>query len=330
MKYSCELVKDLLPLYYDDVCSLESRKIVEEHLAECPACKSELQKYKNTSADERLSAERADVVGHHTKAVKRKSMVAGLCFSAILAVPILVCLIVNLATGHALDWFFIVLTSLMVLGSVTAVPLIVEKEKFLWTIGSFTASLLLLLLTTCLYAGGSWFFIAAIPVLFGLSLVFSPIVIHKLPLSGFVPRHKGLLIMAINTVWLYATVIAAGLYSHFDSFSKALLLTTVPALLPWILFAVIRYLKTNGWIRAGLCTIVSGVFLSLIQDVIFRIDQGIWDVNFLRADLFNWNYDTVTPNVYLLLLLTGVIAGITLIAIGMLRKNIGPKPKNNR
>ena len=40
MKYSCNLVKDLLPLYIDNVCSEESREIVEQHLAECSDCKA--------------------------------------------------------------------------------------------------------------------------------------------------------------------------------------------------------------------------------------------------------------------------------------------------
>ncbi len=41
MKYSCEVIKDLLPLYMDDCCSSKSRQMVEEHLEECPACKQE-------------------------------------------------------------------------------------------------------------------------------------------------------------------------------------------------------------------------------------------------------------------------------------------------
>ena len=32
MKYECEVIRDLLPLYADDVCSAGSRKMVEEHL----------------------------------------------------------------------------------------------------------------------------------------------------------------------------------------------------------------------------------------------------------------------------------------------------------
>ena len=43
MKTSCEIIKDLLPLFHDGVCSNESRAMVEEHLAECDNCKSELQ-----------------------------------------------------------------------------------------------------------------------------------------------------------------------------------------------------------------------------------------------------------------------------------------------
>lgn len=38
MKYPCNLVRDLLPLYLDSVCSAESREIVEKHLESCPEC----------------------------------------------------------------------------------------------------------------------------------------------------------------------------------------------------------------------------------------------------------------------------------------------------
>ena len=34
MKYNCDLISDLLPLYKDDICSDTTKKIVEEHIAE--------------------------------------------------------------------------------------------------------------------------------------------------------------------------------------------------------------------------------------------------------------------------------------------------------
>lgn len=43
MKISCEIIKDLLPLYHDGVCSNDSKKTVEEHMAYCDSCKADLQ-----------------------------------------------------------------------------------------------------------------------------------------------------------------------------------------------------------------------------------------------------------------------------------------------
>jgi hypothetical protein len=43
-KVSCEIVKDILPLYYDRVCSEDSKRMVEEHLSECNNCKVEYKK----------------------------------------------------------------------------------------------------------------------------------------------------------------------------------------------------------------------------------------------------------------------------------------------
>lgn len=41
---SCDIIKDVLPLYYDNVCSEPTRAMVEEHIAECEDCRTLLQK----------------------------------------------------------------------------------------------------------------------------------------------------------------------------------------------------------------------------------------------------------------------------------------------
>ena len=38
MKISCDVMRDLLPLYAEDMVSADSRKIVEDHLRGCPSC----------------------------------------------------------------------------------------------------------------------------------------------------------------------------------------------------------------------------------------------------------------------------------------------------
>lgn len=43
MNISCKVIKDLLPLYHDGVCSADSRRIVEEHLEQCESCRDELK-----------------------------------------------------------------------------------------------------------------------------------------------------------------------------------------------------------------------------------------------------------------------------------------------
>ena len=38
MKLPCKVIEDMLPMYYDKVCSEESAALVEEHLRSCPRC----------------------------------------------------------------------------------------------------------------------------------------------------------------------------------------------------------------------------------------------------------------------------------------------------
>lgn len=45
-RISCDVIGDLLPLYCDDVCSEDSRKIIDAHLPDCPNCSELLQKMK--------------------------------------------------------------------------------------------------------------------------------------------------------------------------------------------------------------------------------------------------------------------------------------------
>ena len=48
MTYPCGIIKDLLPLYIDDVCNEESRQAVETHLSEGAACRNCYEAMKST------------------------------------------------------------------------------------------------------------------------------------------------------------------------------------------------------------------------------------------------------------------------------------------
>ena len=47
----CEVIRDLIPLYVDGCCSENTRTLVEEHLAVCPACKEEYALMKGAFAE---------------------------------------------------------------------------------------------------------------------------------------------------------------------------------------------------------------------------------------------------------------------------------------
>ena len=42
----CKIIEDLIMLYAEDLCSEDSKKMVEEHLKTCESCKKKLASYK--------------------------------------------------------------------------------------------------------------------------------------------------------------------------------------------------------------------------------------------------------------------------------------------
>ena len=63
-KITCNVVRDLIPLYVDDVLSNDSKEIVENHIAECEGCKKYYSQLKDGAT---LTAERSR---HDQKIIK--------------------------------------------------------------------------------------------------------------------------------------------------------------------------------------------------------------------------------------------------------------------
>lgn len=198
MKTDCNIIRDLLPLYADDVCSKESRALVDEHLQECPDCLEELVNLRKSEIEDRLGAEREDVIQKQKKQMGRRSAAIGSVLAWIFLIPVVICLFINRLQGGGLSWFFVVVAALAVAASVTVVPLTVQENKLFWTFCAFCASLMILLAVTCIYSGGDWFFVAASASLFGLSVFFLPFVIKAKPLQKYVPERKALTVIAVD------------------------------------------------------------------------------------------------------------------------------------
>lgn len=44
MKNECSIIRDILPLYVENMVSEDTSEFVKEHLESCPACRAELEK----------------------------------------------------------------------------------------------------------------------------------------------------------------------------------------------------------------------------------------------------------------------------------------------
>ena len=67
----CKIIRDLLPLYHDEVASIESIKLVEDHLETCPECKEILSSIKEDVKKKTMpNIEQAKVSGF--RAVKKR------------------------------------------------------------------------------------------------------------------------------------------------------------------------------------------------------------------------------------------------------------------
>lgn len=206
MKAECEVIRDLLPLYADDVCSGASKAMIEAHLPECPECAGILNQLKKQEIETDLRNETSQVITSQAKQFKRRSTTVGSVISGIFMVPILVCLIVNLTSGAALDWFFVVLGALAVAASLIVVPIIAPRDKLFWTFCAFCVSLIALLSVCCWYSHGNWFFTAASASLFGLSVVGLPFVLRAGPVRPLIGNFSRPLIVAAVDVILFANM----------------------------------------------------------------------------------------------------------------------------
>ncbi len=87
MEKTCEIIKDLLPLYIDGVCSEDSKNAVEEHIKTCEDCKRELEDYRGEiSAVERQEEEVIKKISSRWKKSKTKALFSGIFIMAVIAI----------------------------------------------------------------------------------------------------------------------------------------------------------------------------------------------------------------------------------------------------
>lgn len=112
-KVSCGIIKDLLPLYYDEVCCGESNKMVKEHLDECTSCKNDLDRIKNDIKLPKETVEKNRSDGNVIKDIadswnrsKVKAFVRGLIGATVLIIVALTLVFSYFSETHISIWGF--------------------------------------------------------------------------------------------------------------------------------------------------------------------------------------------------------------------------------
>lgn len=94
MKYKCNVIKDLLPLYIEKITSQDSNEIIEEHLKECENCKEYFLKLEDEGFLEDLKEENEDKENPKKtmKNIKKKIMRGKLLFALITVIIVIITL----------------------------------------------------------------------------------------------------------------------------------------------------------------------------------------------------------------------------------------------
>lgn len=108
MKLPCKVVEDMLPLYYDGVCSQESKELVESHLIDCPQCSRvfkdlhyEINRSKETAEDLRPLKK---IAGEWKKS-NRSALKKGICITLVAVLLVVTVLVGVWYFGYAKFYF---------------------------------------------------------------------------------------------------------------------------------------------------------------------------------------------------------------------------------
>lgn len=229
------------------------------------------------------------------------------------AVALLACFICNLAVNHTLSWFFIVLSALIC--AFTFVPTVTgffETKKLLAFSVSTYLSICLLLFTCAVYTNGlAWFLTAALGVLMGYVMVFVPVLLKRTNYA----RHKYIISFSALFVLTVLMMIHIRIRQAF-MLGNAILLTAY-GFVPVIACAVICAFHFNAFLKAGICTAISGITLYCANHVIATL-FGLPDNKPYQVDFQNWE-QCVTGNVHLIVITATLFISAVLSAIGFLR-----------
>ena len=316
----CDVVQDLLPLYYDSACTSASKKMVEQHLMTCEKCKKTYEALRNTTIDTVMKNESEGILERHAKKERNMAYKAGIMIALILMVPVVITFIVSMSSGGGLGVFAVLTASMLLVASLSVVPLLSTQRRMTKSILASVIALLLIFFFVDRMNGGGEFVLWTIPTIFGLSIVFFPLVIRNIALPPILSDKKALITLTWDTLWLFLTIFEVCNHSGDIEGMRAgytvslILMTGV-----WLVFLIARYLPVNVWIKAGIILIISCIWTTFTNDVYAYFAEHKKQLTILSTNFSDWsNNICFNANVYTLILIFGGIVGGGLLVYGII------------
>lgn len=316
----CDVVQDLLPLYYDNACTSASKKMVEQHLMTCEKCKKTYEALRNTTIDTVMKNESEGILERHAKKERNMAYKTGIVIALILMVPVVITFIVSMSSGGGLGVFAVLTASMLLIASLSVVPLLSTQRRMTKSILASVIALLLIFFFVDRMNGGGEFVLWTIPTIFGLSIVFFPLVIRNITLPPILSDKKALITLTWDTLWLFLTIFevcnhSGDIEGMRTGYTVSLILMTGV----WLVFLIARYLPVNVWIKAGIILIISCIWTVFTNDVYAYFAEHKKQLTILSTNFSDWsNNICFNANVYTLILIFGGIVGGGLLIYGII------------
>lgn len=225
------------------------------------------------------------------------------------------CFICDLAINKGLTWFWIVLSALLLAFTFTNLPKLIKKHKLILIPSSMYIALCLLLGVCCIYTHGNWFIIPALSVLFGLTIIFTPIYISKLKPFAKIRKFNDFISIGIDFLTLNILLIVINIFTVVNGHAQNhwFLKIAFPIILTIYCFLnillCVRFLKTNKLIKTSILLFLIDLLYLIPPFLKFKNlelqKELAHDTNIFKADFSRWIPEvTLDNNIHLIIAIT--------------------------
>lgn len=243
-------------------------------------------------------------------------------------ITLITCFVCNLAVNGTLSWFWIVFSSLTLAFSFTNFPKFIKRYKLIIIPLIIYISLIFLLGVITIYTKEDWFFIASVSVLFGLVIVFTPIIIAKYTIFNKIKKYNDFISIGIDFAVLNILFLVIQSYTLKLGVNGWYLTIALPiataVYFALNLLCLVKFLKTNKFIKTA-------ILLFLINNLCFLppmfvkvsdplIQKEINEFNILKSNLALWNNELlISCNIALIIFLFIAVLDVIFAVVGVIK-----------